>query len=291
MTTRMPDFAGSWYPADKAECLAQLAQFEAQAISHRGHGKPLVGGLVPHAGWTFSGGLAYNTVRELARSAGGGEGDGDGPPTVVLFGGHLGSRGKAGILTHGQVWTPLGEISTDGELAGALAERFTLVKYGPRDHPQDNTVELQFPLIRHLMPEARLVVILAPANGETLALAEGVVEEAAKLERRIQVIGSTDLTHYGPNYGWAPKGRGEAAQRWVREENDRRLINRALVMDDLGLVEEALASKNACCPGAASAAIRSAKKMGATEGHLLSYATSSDVHPSDSLVGYASLVF
>ena len=285
MGTRGADFAGAWYPDQAEACLAEFQAFEAAAAPYEGE-TPLVGGLVPHAGWTFSGRLAYNTIREVARFR-----DSGGDLTVALLGGHLGPRSPAGVLDSGEVWTPLGPIQVDGELAAALARRVTLTPHGPADHPQDNTVELQFPIIRKLMPDARLLVISVPANLGAFELAAALVEEAATLGRELAIFGSTDLTHYGPNYGWAPHGLGDEAEQWVRQENDARLLEIATRMDHEALLEEAMVSQNACCPGAAAAAICAAKELGATRGHLLSYATSSDIHPSASFVGYASLVF
>ena len=212
MGIRRPHFAGAWYPDQEAACLSELETFEASAVPYQGE-TPLVGGLVPHAGWTFSGRLAFNTIREVARSMGD-----EGDLTVALLGGHLGPRSPAGVLSEGEIWTPLGPIQTDGELANALSRRFTLIPHGPEDHPQDNTVELQFPIIRKLMPTARLLVISAPANPGSFELAHALVQEAQHLGRRLAIIGSTDLTHYGPNYGWAPRGVGEQAEQWVRQE-------------------------------------------------------------------------
>ncbi len=285
MSTRQADFAGSWYPAQADQCLAQLDSFEANAAPYTGEAS-LVGGLVPHAGWTFSGRLAYNTVRAVAQSVGDGE-----QLTVALLGGHLGPSSTAGILTHGQVWTPLGNIPVDDELAAALSAGLPLMEHGPERHPQDNTVELQFPIIRRLMPGARLLVLTPPAHASAFELAHALVEEATRLGRRLVILGSTDLTHYGPNYGWAPHGLGQEAEQWVRKENDARLLEVAVQLDHEALLDEALASQNACCPGAAAAALCAGKKLGAVKGHLLAYATSTDIHPSDSFVGYASLVF
>jgi hypothetical protein len=105
-------------------------------------------------------------------------------------------------------------------------------------------------------------------------------------------IGSTDLTHYGPNYGFSPKGQGEAAERWVRDENDKPLIDQLLALDAATAVEHARANRSACCVGAAAAATAASKALGATRGELLSYATSNDVRPGgSSFVGYAGIVF
>jgi hypothetical protein len=104
-------------------------------------------------------------------------------------------------------------------------------------------------------------------------------------------LGSTDLTHYGHNYGYAPKGVGRAAVDWVKEENDKRLVDRILRMDAEDVIRESLSNHNACCSGAVAAAIAAAKKLGAREAQKLFYATSYDVRPDNSFVGYVGVVF
>ena len=233
MTQRMPHFAGSWYPDTEERCREAFEAYEDGCQERAGQG-PLVGGIVPHAGWVYSGHIAYNVVRELARAAG--EVD-----TVVLFGGHLGPRHPAVVMTRGDFWTPLGDIPTDEELADAVAACGADVVQETPDAPhRDNTVELQAPLIKHLLPDAKVVVIKAPANPDALQLAQAVVMGADTLGRRAVYLGSTDLTHYGPNYGWSPKGLGAGARKWVREENDRQFVEATCSMEPDEMMQQAL---------------------------------------------------
>lgn len=118
-----------------------------------------------------------------------------------------------------------------------------------------------------------------------------MVETAGKLGLSIVVIGSTDLTHYGPNYGFTAKGRGKTAVDWVSKENDRRVIDAMLRMDPEAVIREGLTNDNACCCGAAAAAIAAGKAMGAEKAEQLAYATSYDKSPGDSFVGYVGVLF
>ncbi len=283
MTLREPDFAGSWYPGTERECRQQLDAFEAQAVDAAGDG-PLRGCLVPHAGWDFSGRLAYNALREVSRR-------GAGADTVALFGYHMGPASQPTVLVEGAYWTPLGPLEVDEELARLVAQRFSMRQETPQRHQRDNTTELQAPLLRHLLPGARLLVLGVPAAPLALEIAEEVVQLAAARGRALVAVGSTDLTHYGPNYGFSPRGRGPEAARWARQENDQRLLDLACGLRDEELIEEALAHHNACCPGAAAAALRCGKLQGASEGQLLAYASSLDLHRAESFVGYAAVVF
>jgi len=283
MGVRQPDFTGSWYPDTERGCRAVFDDFERESTDLGGTGE-LVAGIVPHAGWMFSGRIAYDVIRAVARHST--------ADTVALFGGHLRPSSPITVMDSGDFWTPLGSIPTDEELAAAVCAGETRVtRESPERHAPDNTIELQAPIIRHLMPEAKILVIGAPPREETLRLAADLVAHAQRLGRGLAVIGSTDLTHYGPNYGWAPRGHGAEALRWVREENDPRWIELACKLDPEGMIQEALDHHNACCPGAAAAAARAARELGHASGRLLSYATSADVRPDASFVGYAGIVF
>ena len=77
---------------------------------------------------------------------------------------------------------------------------------------------------------------------------------------------------------------------WVRNENDRRVIDAMLGLDAEKVIAEARASQNACCAGAAATAIETAKQLGADHADELAYATSYDKSPGDSFVGYVGIV-
>jgi AmmeMemoRadiSam system protein B len=107
----------------------------------------------------------------------------------------------------------------------------------------------------------------------------------------IVAIGSTDLTHYGPNYGFMAKGGGPKSVEWVKKENDQGFITEALRMDGEGLLKHAAEHYSACSAGAAASAVATSKKLGAGKGMLLEYYTSYDIMPDDSFVGYAGIVY
>ena len=111
-----------------------------------------------------------------------------------------------------------------------------------------------------------------------------------KANKRVVVLGSTDLTHYGPNYGFAPNGHGPEAVKWVKEVNDKKFIDQALKLDGPGMLKAAQADQSACSAGGAVAAVAAAKAQGAQKAALIDYYTSYDVMPGDSFVGYAGMV-
>lgn len=280
---REPELAGAWYPADRSGCERSFGRFEEEGVVAGATG--LRAGILPHAGWVFSGSIAYNVVRELARR-------GRPAETLVLFAGHLPPRAKISLMASGSCWTPYGPLEVDEELARAVIAHVPGLRVEePRRHSQDNSAEVQFPLLKRFFPEAKLLLFGAPPRVETLDLVAPLLEEADSLGRELLFFGSTDLSHYGPNYGWMPKGRGPEAERWVREVNDARFIEAALAEQGETIIARGLAEHSACCPGAAAAAIHAARRLGNASGQSLRYATSTEIRPDESFVGYAGLVF
>jgi hypothetical protein len=108
---------------------------------------------------------------------------------------------------------------------------------------------------------------------------------------KVNILGSTDLTHSGPNYGFTRHGKGAKAAAWVKEQNDRHFIDAALQLKPAKVIEEALHNRNACCAGAAAAAIQAALDLGVSQGILMAYTTSYDKIPGDSFVGYAGIAY
>ena len=281
--TRQPYRAGSFYEADEAACRQAAQDILHQVELPKDLPEEIFGGIVPHAGWVYSGRLAANVIQVLSERSR--------PDTVIIFGGHLGRGMKPIIMPEGEWETPLGNLAVDAELAAPLLAAFRFSEESPEDHDEDNTIELQLPFIKHYFPAAKVVAIGAPPDDVSFAIAEAIVKAAGTLGRRLIAVGSTDLTHYGPNYGMTPKGSGAEAVRWVKDVNDKKAVDLMTALDAAGLREEALRRHNACCMGAASTAVHLAKLLGAAKGEVLDYYTSYDVSPNASFVGYAGIVF
>jgi AmmeMemoRadiSam system protein B len=282
MMIRKADFAGAWYPGSAKECEREIQSFLSEKTTASSIENP-VGGIVPHAGWFFSGSIACKVIHSLQKN--------DQPDVIVIFGMHLHPGSPCYMMKEGAWETPFGEIQIEKSLATELAERFSF-KIETSDHfTQDNTIELQLPFVKYFFDNVKIVPIGVPPHKESLKIGKAVVEIGSMLGLKINVLGSTDLTHYGPNYGFTPKGTGQAAHDWTRNKNDRKVIDAMLSMEPERVIAEALARQNACCAGAAATAIAAAKELGAKQAQELVYATSYDKSPGSSFVGYTGIVF
>jgi MEMO1 family protein len=274
MRVRRRSLPPGWYPGTPAETLRAIQEMAPPPTAPAG---ACVAGVVPHAGWGFSGAVALEVLSRLASSI----------DTMVIIGGHLGPSDGILCAFEDAYETPLGSIPADLELLSRLREAVPMEE----DRHADNTVEVQLPFLRHLAPHARCLGLRAPPSDDAQALGRGIAAAARSLGRRVAVAGSTDLTHYGPSYGFSPMGAGEQAHAWVRDVNDRRLIESLCAMNAEAALELALRERSACSVGGAVAALAFARELGATSGALVRYLTSLDMHPSESFVGYAGIVY
>jgi AmmeMemoRadiSam system protein B len=283
MKTRPAVFAGSWYPGNPSECEREINTFLKEYDDGTVSKQKWIGGIVPHAGWYFSGSIACNVISCLR--------EGPAPDVIAIFGMHLHPGSPNYIMAEGDWETPFGELQIEADLAAELTKQFTFQVETAENFNQDNTIELQLPFIKHFFKDVKIVPIGVPPTEDSLKIGKAIVEMSQAKGLRLKVLGSTDLTHYGINYGFTPKGTGRQALQWVKNENDRKILNAMVALDTEGVIREGLKSQNACCAGAAATAIAAGKELGAEQADILAYATSHDKSPGNSFVGYVGIVF
>lgn len=275
--------AGTWYPAHP-ETLREIVTALIAAVPASSVTPGIVAGVVPHAGLMFSGGIAAHLFSALHHSR---------PviDTIVFLGAvHTMRLSRPAVWADGNWETPLGAVAVDETLADAIVANCGADAFC-EPHYQDNAIELQTPFVRILFPQASIVpVAMPPMTG-----ASGFGKKLAQVlaDRNAAVIASTDLTHYGVNYGFMPAGTGEKALAWAKE-NDRRLLRLAGKMDAESIVPTAECDRSACGAGALAAAVAYARERGVTKGELLAHTTSFEIMPDDVYemsVGYAAMAF
>jgi len=273
MQIRDYSLPAGWYPRDGEAVSAFLSEFDNVKRSSRA-------AIMPHAGWYYSGRTAALGAASLQRDA----------ETVVILGGHLGAESPPLFAMEDAVRTPFGPMPIDADLRSVLVKEIG----GAKDAYRDNTVEVLLPMAHYFFPKANLLWLRLPASIESFESGKTISRIAAKLNRKIAVFGSTDLTHYGRNYGFSPQGSGEAALRWVREVNDASFIKAVESGDGKEVLCRAEEDSSSCSAGAVLGAMGFAEAEGLKKARLLAYATSADVDKSevpDSFVGYAAFAF
>jgi len=291
MIIREPIVADRFYAGDATRCRSELEELLRARSSLPGIGPSRVyGGIVPHAGWVCSGAVAGRLFSALRHTAN--------PRVVVLFGGVHQYRGQeAAVFGSGRWQTPLGPVEVEQRLAERLLGHTNLIVDDPYAHEEEHSLEVQMPFIKHLLPDAKVLPIMVPPRGVADEVGEAVGRTLTAYHYDAVVVGTTDLTHYGPHYGFVPQGIGQRGNQWAKEVNDRRFIELTCAMRSGSMVAEALEHKNACSSGAAAAATAACAALGASRGVVLEHTSSSEVLASrepqalEDSVGYAAIAF
>ena len=281
MEARRPS-ASQFYPADCGRAAeAFLRKFVPPPEPAR-----IVAGIVPHAGWKYSGAVAAHVFASI-RAQGQ-------PATFVILGAVHRWAGINGVYSRGAWATPLGPVPIDEDLARRiLAETSDWTVDDSQSHSGEHSIEVELPFVKHLFPQARVVPIAVNPDARAVPLGEQIGRILQDRGADAVVIGSSDLTHYGDNYGFVPAGFGPQARRWMLD-NDARILRLAEEMSDSEITAEAHRHRNACGAGAMAATVAAARVLGAERGVVLDHTTSHDVIPEGEFrmaVGYAAILF
>jgi len=250
--------------------------------------RKIIGAVVPHAGYMFSGPIASHVYYRLA-------GDGR-PATFIILGpNHYGQPGFS-LMREGVWRMPLGDVEVDTDLAKAIVKYSEFVDINPEAHKREHSIEVQLPFLQYIYNSTFMIVPISVGYSDYemckdvgKALSKAIFET----KRDVVIIGSTDLTHYGVNYGYAPVGMRplEKAVKWVYKV-DCSLIEIILSLDAERLVKTVTKQGYTMCGSLPVTTMMVAvKNLGAKGGKLLKYATSYDTQGSkDVIVGYGSII-
>ncbi len=287
---RPPVVAGRFYPADPKACRAKAQGYLDQAPVSESSGKAWFGAVVPHAGWICSGAVAGRALTNLARSAG--------PVDLVVVFGAVHTPvpiGSAALDSHASWAFPTGDCHLPVELEKRLQEKGNLFAVDPRLHAYEHAVEVLVPMVQLAFPQALILPIEVPALDVAELVGRKTAEAVGEAGLKAVYLASSDLTHYGPNYRFAPAGAGEAAMQWAMD-NDRPLLNAIQGLAADQIVPIVRKNHSACGAGAIAAMLAACRARGASAADILqhtsSYQTLAMVAPQPPVnsVGYAAVV-
>jgi hypothetical protein len=282
---RFPAVAGSFYERSREGLLRQVRESYTHPLGPgrvpkvESGPRRLIGLVVPHAGYVYSGPVAAHSYAALAA---------DGwPSSFVLLGPNHHGVGAPLAVTNHEWQTPLGTVPVDAALYEALAK--PPLEDDIRAHRDEHSIEVQLPFLQHLHEAVRFVPICMAFQEYDLAAEMGGLVAAAVEGKDVVLIASSDFTHVGPQYYQLPI-RGLTAPAFAKEQ-DAKAIERILALDPKGFVGKVVQAEISMCGyGPVAAMLAAAKRLGATEAKLLKYATSSDVSRDTHMaVGYGAI--
>jgi len=284
-----------FYPGEKEELIASLEHCFNQGPGGIPEVGPwsnkVVGGIVPHAGYIYSGPVAAYTYAALAQNGA--------PDVVCLLGTSHTGYPAIGLMSQGTWRTPLGDIEVDEEFSNLILKNTEIIlddtdQFLKYPHNQEHNLEVQLPFLQYLFKNLKFVPITIPPSDAQSILETGMSIATAiqKTSKRVYLIASTDLTHYGAqSYGFAPVGSApvEKVMEFIRN-TDGKIIDQITKFDYKGVLQAAT-NTTMCGPGSVATLLVVAKELGANEVKLLKYATSYDIiGETEAIVGYLSAV-
>ncbi len=285
---RKPAVSGQFYAASEKELRQQIEQCYKHKL---GPGKipklttspkrKVKGLIVPHAGYTYSGPIAAHSYNKLAE---------DGfPQTFIIIGPNHSGFGSMVALTTEDFKMPFGDVKIDQKLAKLLWKG--IIDNDLSAHKHEHSIEVQLPFLQYIHKHFEFVPItLAMQDYKTSSEVGTIISEAVKKTGRdVVVIASSDFTHCGMMYGQIPLN-GMTAGAWAAKQ-DEKAINAILELNPKNLLKSVRQFDITMCGyGPIIAMLTATKELSAKKANLLKYASSFDIHPADSAVGYGAIV-
>ena len=276
MQTRTPAVAGMFYPGEKKElkkiikeCF--LHKFGPGQIPPSSIKKKIFGVICPHAGYIYSGPIAAQSVYAISN---------DPKDLYVIVGpNHWGIGSNVATMKDCKWNTPLGDVEVDSEAADEISHLSEIIDIDYFSHTREHSLEVQIPILQEMYSDFKILPISMINQNNDAAKDIGLAIAKIAEKKKVMIVGSSDFTHYEQN---------EFAHK-----QDMALIEPILKLD-VKEFYDVLEERNvsACGYGAIAATMTASKKLGATKGELLKYATSGDVTgDTSSVVGYGAIVF
>jgi AmmeMemoRadiSam system protein B len=274
MKTRRPAVAGRFYPGNASEIRHQLSHIldrERPLIEMALAEKEIIGAVVPHAGYMFSGYQAIHFFEILKRSK-------QQFDTFFIINPNHTGYGEEISLDENDLWeTPLGKVEIDYDF-------YDLLDFAESEaaHKFEHSGEVMVPMLQNSLDyDFRIVPItLSHQNLENArVIAKAIHRANALLKKKICVIASSDFSHFvEPDEG---------------KKLDRPVIEEILNMNPEGVYREVRESNLSVCGFGPIMALMEYADMVAHKprARILRKGHSGEIMPSDEVVDYVSILF
>jgi MEMO1 family protein len=261
---RKSAIAGSWYPGTARELGTMIDRFLARVSSASLDGR-LLGLIVPHAGYVYSGQVAAHAYRQLQGLSI--------DVVAVVSPMHRAYVGPYVVNNADYYETPLGVVEVDRALIDALA---THVPVSRVESDDEHSLEIQLPFLQRVLSPFKLLPVMQ--GDQSLPACEMLASGLARVlpDKKVLLVASTDLSHFHAYEVATVLDR--VAQDYI-EQYDPDGLAQALQAGDT----------EACGGGPVSSVMLAARALGANRATILNYANSGDVTGDlGRVVGYLS---
>jgi len=274
MKTRDPAVAGTFYPATRdaiEKMIFNILKEESTNINIELASKDIIGAIVPHAGYKYSGYEAvhvFEILHQANRSY---------DTVIILNPNHHGYGPAVATDEHDNWKTPLGEIMLDQNMIENLA-----IPKSEIAHQYEHAGEVILPFLQiFLSGDFKIIPIsfLKQDPEQAVELAERIAAVNQDLKKKILMIASSDFSHYLPPEEGA--------------EKDKKIIDAILSLDLRKMYSEIISTNASVCGYGPIMTLMHYAKINFAKpvARLLKFGNSGKLSPSDSVVDYASLLF
>ena len=205
-------FAGTWYPGTRREIQVMANAWEEEFSRDKAasEGRPNIL-ILPHAGWAYSGSIAWQAVRRIRGAKF--------TRVVVLAPSHRAWIENRLVAPEGDAFTtPLGEIKVDRDWIDRLA-LLAPVARSDKVHLAEHAAQIEFPLLQLAQPDGFTVapLVMGSFGADQMAMCARAL--ARLMDDKTLLVISSDFTHYGTDFSYAPYGTegGEDVRRRVAQ--------------------------------------------------------------------------
>ncbi len=272
-------YEGSFNALDKQINKCFSSKFGPGSLPSKKRDKNIFGIISPHAGYMFSGSCQAWAYKELAESKF--------PDLFIMLG--LSHSGFPSCVSLEDWETPFGVVKTDKEFIKRLMQNCDL-KQNEAAHSQEHSIEVQLPFLQLVNKDHLNQIKIAPVivSNNYRNISEAIVKTIKETNKKVQVIASSDFTHYGLNYGYFPFSTDIKENIYKLDKGAIEHIKRLDAYGFLSYIEETGAT--ICGKIPISTLIEISSLMGLKKAKLLHYYTSGDIiNDYSSAVGYAAI--
>jgi AmmeMemoRadiSam system protein B/AmmeMemoRadiSam system protein A len=282
LKVRRATLAGRWYPAPADELERELRLFYESVPERPPARCPPRAVVVPHAGYRFSGATAAHAYKALG---------GTGIVRVLLLGpAHHDAFAGLAPLDADVLETPLGRLPVDRAAVQKLLRSPPFVDR-PQAHDREHALEIQLPFLQTSAARGASIVpiVVGRLDGRARRLAAARLREIAGTDTVVVV--SSDFTHYGAAFDFAPFGMGPDVPARIADL-DRGAIDFILRRDRCGFQDYRAETGATICGARPIELFLQMSESEDLEGELIAYTRSGDLTGDfEHCVSYAALLF
>lgn len=189
---RIPCVSGLFYESDSDLLREDIERMFSQTDVND-EKLDVLAGVVPHAGYVYSGKTACHTFDVLAKKGL--------PDTFIILGpNHTGRGTRIDVCSYDKWETPLGLVDVDSEFIEELMNIDSNVYVDNDAHANEHSIEVELPFIQYMCKEHDFKIVPIVISQQIPELCENLAESLdkviKKLNRKCVIIASTDLNHY-----------------------------------------------------------------------------------------------